>query len=153
MIYYGKELCHSGVKGQKWGVRNYQNQDGTWTLLGKRRRREENFSEDYKKAHDGKTYRELSTQELADRNKRFTMEKNYRNNLAEEPTRQKEILNKGKKAYNALIVGIPATVGAITTAYAFYKTFGEKIVDRIRDAKVMKNGGLMDTQIIKFPGR
>lgn len=30
-------LCHHGIKGQKWGVRRYQNPDGTWTDAGKRR--------------------------------------------------------------------------------------------------------------------
>lgn len=28
-------LCHHGIKGQKWGVRRYQNLDGTLTDLGK----------------------------------------------------------------------------------------------------------------------
>ena len=30
-------LCHHGVKGQKWGIRRYQNRDGTWTDAGKKR--------------------------------------------------------------------------------------------------------------------
>ena len=30
---------HSGIKGQKWGVRNYQNADGTLTEAGKERYR------------------------------------------------------------------------------------------------------------------
>lgn len=34
-------LEHYGVKGQKWGVRRYQNTDGSWTEAGKERRREE----------------------------------------------------------------------------------------------------------------
>lgn len=37
--YYGNELYHHGVKGQKWGQRLYQNEDGSLTPLGKARRR------------------------------------------------------------------------------------------------------------------
>lgn len=33
------DLTHYGIIGQKWGVRRYQNQDGTYTELGKERRR------------------------------------------------------------------------------------------------------------------
>ena len=38
-IYYVKndELMHYGIKGQKWGVRRYQNPDGTLTPAGKKR--------------------------------------------------------------------------------------------------------------------
>ena len=32
-------LMHHGIKGQKWGVRRYQNEDGTYTEEGKARRR------------------------------------------------------------------------------------------------------------------
>ena len=31
-------LYHHGIKGQKWGVRRFQNRDGTWTPEGKERR-------------------------------------------------------------------------------------------------------------------
>lgn len=34
-------LMHYGVKGQQKGVRKYQNPDGTWTELGKERRRKQ----------------------------------------------------------------------------------------------------------------
>ena len=32
-------LAHHGVKDQRWGIRHYQNPDGTWTEEGKERRR------------------------------------------------------------------------------------------------------------------
>lgn len=33
----GDELYHHGIKGQKWGVRRYQNEDGSYTEEGKKR--------------------------------------------------------------------------------------------------------------------
>lgn len=33
-----EELYHHGVKGQKWGVRRYRNEDGTLTEEGKRKK-------------------------------------------------------------------------------------------------------------------
>lgn len=44
-------LAHHGIKGQKWGVRRYQNEDGSLTEEGKKRY-------DYKEAK--KEYRELT---------------------------------------------------------------------------------------------
>ena len=32
------ELYHYGIKGQKWGIRRYQNKDGSLTAAGKKRR-------------------------------------------------------------------------------------------------------------------
>lgn len=36
-----EEIKHYGIPGMKWGVRRYQNEDGTLTALGKRRKGEE----------------------------------------------------------------------------------------------------------------
>lgn len=33
-LVYSNELYHHGIKGQKWGVRRYQNEDGTLTPAG-----------------------------------------------------------------------------------------------------------------------
>lgn len=37
VLYYESELCHHGIKGQKWGVRRYQYADGTYTPAGRKR--------------------------------------------------------------------------------------------------------------------
>lgn len=36
-MYYNKQIWHWGVKGMKWGVRRYQNADGSLTDAGKKR--------------------------------------------------------------------------------------------------------------------
>ena len=36
-MYYNNQIWHWGVKGMKWGVRRYQNADGSLTNAGKRR--------------------------------------------------------------------------------------------------------------------
>lgn len=37
MVRYSPELCHYGIKGQKWGIRRYQNSDGSLTPEGIKR--------------------------------------------------------------------------------------------------------------------
>lgn len=39
------ELYHHGVKGQKWGVRKYQNQNGELTAAGKKHRKQRDTAE------------------------------------------------------------------------------------------------------------
>lgn len=43
------ELYHYGVKGQKWGVRRYQNKDGSLTPAGKKRLNKEQDTDEKKK--------------------------------------------------------------------------------------------------------
>ena len=43
------ELYHYGVKGMRWGVRRYQNKDGTLTTAGRKRK---NLGTTVKKRYD-----------------------------------------------------------------------------------------------------
>lgn len=40
MLQDSNELYHHGILGQRWGVRRFQNEDGTRTTAGKKRERE-----------------------------------------------------------------------------------------------------------------
>lgn len=37
MTHYSNELYHHGIQGQKWGIRRYQNSDGSLTAAGRKR--------------------------------------------------------------------------------------------------------------------
>ena len=72
------ELYHYGVKGQRWGVRRYQNKDGTLTNAGKKRYAAVNgdFVKKYKNASDFKKddmYEAVSTagRRLSESNKSY----------------------------------------------------------------------------------
>lgn len=86
-----QELQHWGIKGQKWGVRRYQNEDGTLTEAGKKRYYYQNpdgsLTEEGKKnymkaARKGKLdYKKLSDNDLNMINSRFARENTYKQNI------------------------------------------------------------------------
>ena len=95
-MLFDEFLEHSGIKGMKWGVRRYQNKDGTLTPEGKiRYGKGDGESNDSKKESDDskprydsgtKSYkksdtRHLTDEELTRRVKRLTQENNYRDQL------------------------------------------------------------------------
>lgn len=65
-----EELFHHGIKGQKWGLRRFQNEDGTLTEAGKAR---------YNPDGSVKDPRDMSNEDLDKSNKRLTAESNYAN--------------------------------------------------------------------------
>lgn len=100
------ELYHFGIKGQKWGVRRYQNRDGSYTSAGKKRKRV--MSDDAREAYTiNKKHRsEMSNAELRKVNERIRLEQEYSR------------LNPSKIKKGLAYVGAVAGVlGTISTLY------------------------------------
>lgn len=119
------ELYHHGIKGMRWGVRRYQNKDGSLTNLGrKRNRKSEEIHEDYRKAHDSKSVKSMSDAELRARNNRLQMERQYES--------MTKTTGRGKKIVKTLIAAA-GTLSAAEAAYKTYSKYGSMAVDKIGD--------------------
>lgn len=66
------ELQHHGIKGQKWGVRRFQNADGSLTTAGKQR------ASETKRRTDAKNRGTLTNAQLKQKIERLQLEKQLR---------------------------------------------------------------------------
>ena len=94
---YSTELYHHGIKGMKWGVRRYQNPDGSLTTAGKKRYSDKTPYE--YKTSDGDTFRVISgaTANMYGNNKNVKVTKTLGEHLYE--VDQKKLRNKASKKY------------------------------------------------------
>ena len=117
---YEQYLAHYGIKGQKWGVRRFQNEDGTLTAEGKKRYGE---SDTWKK-EDAST---LSDEELNRRNSRMQRELQYKQGINNRHPARKEALDTGKKIFVTTAVGAGSALMAKKYKDYLDKKFGEKV--------------------------
>ena len=119
------ELNHYGILGMKWGVRRYQNKDGTLTNAGKKRISKAEFSKSKttEKASSNKgqpdskkkSVHELTDEELNAAIKRIELEKRYAD--LTKPAEQKKS-NKGRAFVADVLEKSGKNVATQLTTYA-----------------------------------
>lgn len=100
-----KILTHHGIKGMKWGVRRYQNKDGSLTPAGKKR-----YSDD-----TNSVIKNMTDAELRDRINRLQLEKQYKSLLTPEG---KTEVNKGKAFVQSILETSGKNIGTQLATYA-----------------------------------
>lgn len=114
MTVYRNELYHWGVKGQKWGIRRYQNKDGTLTSAGK-------------KHYEGKTQtsnnpKKMTDDELNQRIARMQKEKQYLDLKKGTSPGKTYVTELMKTAGNKIVGGAAGAAGGVA---------GKMVVDAI----------------------
>lgn len=115
MAYYAVNtqsnyLAHHGILGQKWGIRRFQNPDGSLTLAGRERYGSlENFKKsDYYKKYQAKEYA-----------------KQNRNPDGSPKTKQQLEIERRKKIARNVAIGAAVAAAVVAGGYAYYKWRGE----------------------------
>ena len=127
MQYYAvnssSSLSHHGILGMKWGIRRYQNADGTLTAAGKERYgSKENFEK-------SEYYQKYRKKQLA---------KEGKNQDGSDKTKEQLDLEKKKKIARNIAIGAGIAAAAIAGAYAYSKWADENKDLVIKGGEVMK---------------
>ena len=109
------ELTHWGIKGMKWGVRRYQNKDGSLTKAGRKRYaklenelaslkpKEERSASETEIAARKKSINEMTNEELQARTTRMRIEKDYHDAAKGLAAANPVSVSKGKRFMNSLM--------------------------------------------------
>lgn len=147
-----RELYHHGIKGMRWGVRRYENEDGTLTEAGKKRYR--NYSDDAIRRDQllRKDKNSLTTKEMNELNNRLQAEENYSRLINNTQSSGKKIASKYMKQFGAAILGAAVATASVYVINKYVKPevtdFMEKIdVGRIKAIDLFKDGISVSNQM------
>lgn len=113
---YKNSLCHHGIKGQRWGLRRFQNEDGSYTAAGKNRYGFDTSTT--KNLSFGNKMLRYNAQRTANRLNKMSSDRKARMSY-----RQRQSYNAAKEYWNARAVGKTPTRdrGLIKRTYDMYR--------------------------------
>lgn len=152
-----QSLAHFGIPGMKWGLRRYQNPDGTLTEEGKKRygRDDSPESETWKRSDA----EHLSDEELRRRNTRLQAEQQYRNLTTSEVERERNQFAKGIKqdAIRKILIGGAVALAATAMRKNYAKVgplvskYSKVLMSKIKSSKWLKGGLLKNSRRYMSP--
>lgn len=135
---HSNELYHHGIIGMKWGVRRYQNLDGSLTAAGKRKYGTKTNFEKVQRAKNAadpkklkaktkskeKTVKDMSDDELRRRINRIKMENEFASLTTKQMSNGEKFINT---SWNKIIVPAAVEVGKNVLTNYMNKVIREKL--------------------------
>lgn len=125
------ELYHYGIKGQKWGVRRYQNDDGSLTPSGKKRYSDDSQINSIKR---NETPKKGLIQKRKDKLTEHYISKGYKPNAAKAMAEQ--------RMKTEAVLAVVGTVAITAVAIKVARRVGQDYVDQtFKSGKIIQNIG------------
>lgn len=144
IIVGNDELYHHGIKGQKWGIRRFQNEDGSLTEAGKKRYLNniagralyygDSKNEEYRKLLES---RGIKTSNFLGKNSPASIKQtiNFRKSMKNDLKNNKELGNKYKGLFGTKNVDKYIEDTLIKNTWSQYAAKGKSMDEFIRDKR------------------